>query len=65
MIQKLPPTMMKISTAVKTMASRFSFGVEVKLRCRKNLRWTRICRMAATPISSSVRPGGSAWVMTA
>ena len=31
MIQKLPPTMMKISTAVKTMASRFSFGVEVKL----------------------------------
>ena len=53
MIQKLPPTMMKISTTVKTMASRFSFGVVVKLMCRKKRRWTSTCSTAAMPMTNA------------
>ena len=38
-IQRLPPTIRKIRTAVKEIASRFSLGVVVKLMCRKKCRW--------------------------
>ena len=35
MIQKLPPTMMKMRMAANTIVKRFSRGVDVRFRCRK------------------------------
>ena len=64
MIHRLPPTMMQSRTAVKAIASRFSRGVVVKLRCRKKRRWTRICSTAATAMTYMMREGGKAWVAT-
>jgi len=62
MIQTEPPTRMTMSTAVKTRANRFSGADVFNPRCRKNLRWTRICNSASRAITASVATGVSACV---